>query len=101
MPVTQISLAAARAKFSTLVEGVLRRGERYVIERHGREVAALVSVPELELLGSASPTAEQPGGALALVGLWQEVADEEIDALLVDLRAARDRDAGRPVELGR
>lgn len=100
MSAKHISVADAKSQFSTLLDGVLHRGERYVIERHGREVAAIVSVAELERLDQESPVGERPAGAMALVGLWQDVPDEEIDALLADLRAARDRDTGRRVELG-
>lgn len=100
MSAKRISVADAKAKFSTLLDGVLHRGERYVIERHGREVAAIVNVAELERLDRGSAVGERPAGAMALVGLWQDVPDKEIDALLADLRAARDRDTGRQVELG-
>lgn len=99
MSIERVSIAEAKARFSAMVEGVVHRGERYVIERHGREVAALVSVPEFRQLQATGPGGERPGGAMALVGLWQDIPDEEIDALLADLRASRDRDTGRRVEL--
>ena len=94
-----ISLAEAKAKFSAIVDGVLHRTERYVIERRGRPVAALVSVEELERIEADRPVADRPAGALALVGAWEDVDDAEIDALIEDLRAERERDAGRPVRL--
>ena len=100
MSASHISVAHAKAKFSALLEGVFHRGERYVIERHGREVAAIVSPSELRRLEQARPLAERPSGAMALVGLWQDLSDDEIDRLLADLRAARDRDTGRHVGLG-
>ena len=94
-----ISLAQAKATFSAVVDGVLHRGERYVIERHGKAVAALVTLDELERLEAATPSAERPAGALALIGAWDTVADAEIDAFLADVRAARERDTGREVRL--
>ncbi len=99
MTAKHISLAEAKAKFSAIVDGVLHSGEHYLIERHGRGVAALVGVAELERLEQTRPPAEHPAGAMALVGLWHDVPDAEIDALVADLRATRDRDTGRPVEL--
>lgn len=99
MTAKHVSLAEAKAKFSAIVDGVLHHGEHYLIERHGRGVAALVSVAELERLEQTRPPAEHPAGAMALVGLWHDVPDDEIDALVTDLRAVRDRDTGRPVEL--
>lgn len=100
MPAMHISVADAKARFAAVLDGVLHRGERYVIERRGRAVAAIVNVAELERLDRGSAIGERPAGAMALVGLWQDVPDEEIDALLADLRAARERDTGRRVELG-
>ena len=66
----RISVDEAKARFSAMVDGVLHRGERYVIEQDGQEVAALVSVPELGWIEAASTRDVRPGGALALVGLW-------------------------------
>jgi prevent-host-death family protein len=96
---TRISLAEAKARFSAVVDGVLHRRARYVIERHGKPVAAMVSLEDLQRLESGGPTAEQPLGALALLGAWGEVGDSEIDAFIADIRAARDADTGRPVEI--
>ena len=91
-----ISVADVKARFADVLDGVLHRGERYVVERHGREVAAIVALADLEKLDRAP--SGKASGAMALVGLWQDVPDDEIDAFLADLRASRDRDTGRPVE---
>ncbi|MEZ4503964.1 MAG: type II toxin-antitoxin system Phd/YefM family antitoxin [Dehalococcoidia bacterium] len=100
VPATHISIAEAKSRFSAMVDGVLHHGERFLIERHGRGVAALVSVEELERLEAGQPAARQPAGAMALVGLWHDVPDEEIDTFVADVRATRDQDTGRQVELG-
>ena len=39
-------------------------------------------------------------GALALVGAWGEVQDRDLDTLLEEVYAERERDTGRPVDLG-
>ena len=44
-------------------------------------------------------TSSRPKGALALVGAWREVSDEELDALIDDIYAGRQQDEGRRVEL--
>ena len=85
-PATQVSVAHAKATFSALLEGVLHRGERYVIERDGREVAALVSPSEFRRLIQEMPLADRPAGAMALVSLWHDVPDDDIDAMLARLR---------------
>ena len=94
-----IGLADAKAKFSEVVEGVLHKGKRYVIERHGKPVAALVGLDDLAAIEAETPTGHRPAGALALVGAWADINDSEIDAFLADIRAARDADLGRPVSL--
>ena len=40
-----------------------------------------------------------PQGALALVGAWGEIDDQEVDAMVKDISTARRLDTGRPVEL--
>lgn len=39
-------------------------------------------------------------GALALIGAWGDVSDAEIDKFIADVYAERDKDTGRPVDLG-
>ena len=41
----------------------------------------------------------RPQGALALVGAWREFSDEEIESLIEEIYAAREKDTGRRVEL--
>ena len=56
-----------------------------LIERRGKPVAALVSVADLERLEQGEATSERPHGALALVGAWREVGDENLDALIDEI----------------
>lgn len=93
-----VTTAEAKARFSELVSQVAYGGDQVIIERRGKPLAALVSISDLERLGrtEAPPTG---GGALALLGAWADVPDEEIDRMLADIYAARERNTGRPVEL--
>lgn len=95
----RVSATEAKAHFAALVEEVARGGQRVVIERHGKPVAALVSAAEAERLPEERARGDQPRGALALVGLWRDVGDETIDAFIQDVYAERARDTGHPVEL--
>ncbi len=95
----RMPLAEVRASIAAAVDQVFHRGEHVVIERHGRPVAALVSIDDLARLEAERPTGERPAGALALVGAWADVEDTEIDAFLVDVASARQRDTGRKVRL--
>ena len=47
---TTLPVSMARNNFSDLLNEVLVYGERVVLERHGKAVAALVSVTDLERL---------------------------------------------------
>lgn len=42
----------ARLEFTHIVDEVAFRGERYVVTRNGRELAAMVSMEDLEILQS-------------------------------------------------
>ena len=41
----------------------------------------------------------RPHDILALAGAWGEIDDQEVDAMVEEIYAARRRDTGRPVEL--
>ena len=93
----KVSAANAKAHFSELVASVAYGRERYIIERRGKPVAALVSLADLATL---QESVKGPRGALALVGAWSEVEDDEMDALVSEVYAERERDTGREVSLG-
>ena len=91
----RVGAAEAKAKLSELVARVAYAGEKYVIERRGRPLAALVGVDDLRQLEQSAGKGE-PKGALALVGAWAEVPDEQIDAIFADIMASRAQQTGRP-----
>lgn len=98
----KVRVGEAKAKLSELMARAGYGGERFLIERRGRPLAALVGVEDLERLererGEAGAT-ERPRGALALAGAWGDVVEDgEIDAMLEDIYSARERDHGRPVD---
>ena len=95
----RISAAQAKAHLSDLMAQVAYGGEHYVIERRGKPLAALVSVDDLERLEQGRATSARPQGALAIVGAWREVDDQDLDALVADIYSERTRDTGRPVSL--
>ncbi len=97
-PVTKrISATRAKAEFSSLVSRVERGGEHFVIERHGKPVAALVSIEEMGRIEEGPAEEGQiPPYVGVLAGI---VSDEEIDDFLKEVYEARDRDMGRPVDI--
>lgn len=94
----RISAAQAKAHFSALVAEVAYGRQKYVIERRGKPLAALVSLDDLHRLEQLGPPS-RPGGALALVGAWREVEERDLDTLISDIYAQRARDTGRAVSL--
>ncbi|MBM2831891.1 MAG: Antitoxin [Dehalococcoidia bacterium] len=97
--VKKVSAAQAKAQLSALMAEVAHGDKHVIIERRGVPMVAMVSVSDLERLEGGQPTPARPRGALALVGAWREVDDQELDALLADIYANREQDRGRPVEL--
>jgi len=94
----RVSAAEAKARLPALVAEVAYGGARIVIERHGRPLAALVGLEDLARI-TREERADRLGGALALVGLWADLGDEAIDALVADIYAQRAADTARPVEI--
>jgi prevent-host-death family protein len=67
----KVRVTEAKAHLSALMARAGYAGERYLIERRGKPLAALVGVEDLERLEAegGSPRS-RPRGALALVGAW-------------------------------
>ena len=49
---TRVSTTRARETLSDVINRVVYQGERILLERHGKDVVAMVSVQDLELLES-------------------------------------------------
>lgn len=97
----RIRVTDAKAHLSALMARVGYGGERFVIERRGRPLAALVGVEDLERLEKErGATTSRPLGAIALAGAWGEAEEKDLDAVLEDVYAERERDTGRSVDLG-
>ncbi|MBA4116282.1 MAG: type II toxin-antitoxin system Phd/YefM family antitoxin [Rubrobacter sp.] len=97
----KVRVTEAKAQLSALMARVGYGGERFVIERRGRPLAALVGVEDLARLeGEEGDAPSRPLGALALVGAWGEAEERDLDAVLGEIYAERERDTGRAVGLG-
>jgi prevent-host-death family protein len=95
--VKKASAAQAKSQFSALMAEVAHGGKRVVIERHGKPLAALVSVSDLERLEEGLTA--RPQGAMALVGAWRAVDEQKLDALICGIYEARLQDTGRSVQI--
>ncbi len=97
----KIRVTEAKAQLSALMARVGYGRERFVIERRGKPLAALIGIEDLERLEKErGGAASRPLGAIALVGAWGEVEEKDLDAVLEEIYAERERDTGRPVDLG-
>lgn len=86
-----LGVGEAKKRLSELMSRVVYKGERFVIQRRGRPMVALVSAEDLARL-EEEPAA--PKGLLAAVGAWADF--EELDRVVQEIyrqrRRARDRE---------
>jgi prevent-host-death family protein len=81
-----LGVAETKARFSELIERV-RHGERFLVERRGQPVLALVPPDQ------AVPPGGRPTGLAAIagaVGEWEDLP-EIVDEIYASRRRARDR----------
>ncbi len=89
-----LGVGEAKKRFSELMSRVVYRGERFLIRRRGRPMAALVSADDLARL-EQEPTS--PRGLLAAVGAWANF--EELDEVVQEIYRQRERARDRAVAL--
>ena len=90
-----IGVAEAKRRFSELMSKTLYKGERFIIERKGKPVAAMVSVDDLKQLEAGAQTTEKRG-LLAAVGAWSDY--RELENVVADIYEARREASDRPVK---
>jgi len=90
-----ISVAETKRRFSELMGRVVFSGERFVIERSGKPMAALVSIEDLKALSKDSPGGKRRG-LLAAVGAWEDF--EYLDVVIEEIYRSRKKAKDRLVE---
>ncbi len=87
----KLSVADAKKHLSELMSRVAYNQERFLIERRGKPMAALVSAEDLARLEQEP---QGPKGLLAAVGAWSEFdeLDEMVDHIYRQRGEAQDRD---------
>ncbi len=88
------SVADAKKHLSELMSRVAYNGERFLILRRGKPMAALVSAEDLARLEQQPAAAK---GLLAAVGAWADFDD--LDQVVEDIYRHRDQAQDRPVSL--
>jgi prevent-host-death family protein len=91
----EIGIADAKRRFADVLGAVRHRGERFVIQRRGTPVAALVPIADLDRLRGRSGR-----GFLALVGAFDDAGElpETLDQVVRNRRSQRTRPPVRLTE---
>ncbi|MBZ0170602.1 Phd_YefM [Candidatus Methylomirabilis lanthanidiphila] len=89
-----VSVAEAKRDFSDLLSRAALKGERFIITRRGKAVAALVDVTDLDALQAVSAR-EEGKGLLASLAAWEDYP--QVEELIVDLYRAREQARDRGV----
>jgi len=89
-----MGVGEAKKRFSELMSHVTYKGERFLIQRHGKPMVAMVPAQDLELL---EQSATQKRGLIAAVGAWAE--HDDIDQMVEEIYRLRDADQDRSVHL--
>lgn len=88
---TPIGVAEAKRRFADVLGTVRYQGERYVVERNGTPMAALVPLSDLP----GAVIQPERSGFLALVGAFED--EPEYIASLADAVSSRRSQRSRPV----
>ena len=83
---TPIGVAEAKRRFADVLGTVRYQGERYVVERNGTPMAALVPLSDLP----DAPARDEPRGFLALVGAFED-GPEYAESLAEAVSTRRDQ----------
>lgn len=92
--VNERSVAEAKKHLSELMSRVAYNQERFLILRHGKPMAALVSAEDLARLEEGKVA---PRGLLSAVGAWADF--EELDQVIKDIYRHREQAEDRHVSL--
>lgn len=91
----KVSVADAKRDFSELMSRVALKKERFVIERKGKAMAALINVDDLEKLETL-PEGNGKKGLLAAVGAWEDYP--EFERFITKLYLVRQKSKDRRVK---
>jgi prevent-host-death family protein len=88
-----ISVADAKRRFADVLGGVRYNGERYIVERNGTPMAALVPLGDIADL----PRQAESRGFLALVGAFDDAPEyaQTLEDVVRSRRGQRSRPAPR------
>ena len=89
-----LNVAEVKKRLSELMSRAAYKNERFLIERRGKPMAALVSTDDLARLETQTVASR---GLLAAVGALADF--DELDQMIENIYRQREQARGRPVEL--
>ncbi len=92
-----LNVAEAKKKFSELLARVAFKGERFVITRRGKPMAALIGLDDLAVLEEQGDRSSEPQGLLATAGAFADY--EDFEETMTEVCRLRRQAAGRRVKL--
>jgi prevent-host-death family protein len=99
LTVKGIGVAEAKRKFSELLARAAYTGERFIIERRGKPIAALIGLDDLNRLEDEK--AAEKSELQGLLAVARALADYEgFEEVMAEVYHSRQESKGRPVALG-
>ena len=91
-----ISVAEAKSKFSEMIARTIYTGERFIVRRRGKPVAAIVGIDDLKKI-QLTDSSEDTGTLLAAAEAWADFKD--LDQVIEDIYRSRRKSADRKVTI--
>ena len=92
----EINVAEAKSRFSEIIRRSADTGERFIVNRRGKPVGAIVSIGDLWRIESMGED-EQTGGLVEAAEAWADF--EHLDEVVKDIYRAREKAVDRKVGL--
>jgi len=92
----EINVAEAKSRLSEIIRRSADTGERFIVNRRGKPVGAIVSIGDLWRIESMGED-EQTGGLIEAAGAWADF--EHLDEVVKDIYHAREKAVDRKVGL--
>lgn len=91
-----ISVAEAKSKFSEMIARTTYAGERFIVRRRGKPVAAIVGIDDLKKI-QLTDSSEDTGTLLAAAEAWADFKD--LDQVIEDIYRSRRKSVDRKVTI--
>ena len=91
-----ISIAEAKSKFSEIIARTIYAGERFIVRRRGKPVAAIVGIDDLKKI-QLTNSSEDTGTLLAAAEAWADFKD--LDRVIEDIYRSRRKSKDRKVTI--